>query len=79
MSKNSFVADLTPMRRRQAVAAILARGVLRYRCTARRTACGAQEESANSQQNCLSPAGTPRLPVPTGSGGYAPRDPEKGR
>jgi len=76
MSKSSFVANLTPECRRQAVAAILAKGVLRYRRTA---ACSTGQESTPSARNCLGPAGNPRPCVPAGSGGYGPRDPEKGR
>ena len=78
MSKNSFVADLTPVRRRQAVAAILARGVLRYRNMARKTDSSPAQESAPSGQNSLGPGTDSRPCVPAGSGGYGPRDPEKG-
>jgi len=76
MSKNSFVADLTPVSRRQAAAAILAKGVLRCR---RMAACSAPQESAPSGQNSLGPGADSRPCVPAGSGGYGPRDPEKGQ
>jgi len=76
MSKNSSVDVLTPVRRRHAVAAILARGLLRCR---RMAACSAPQESARSPQNCLGPGDGSRPCVPADSGGYGPRDPEKGR
>ena len=78
MSENHHIVDMSPQHRRQAVAAILARGVLRYRHMARRAACSAAGESADSRQNCLGPAAISRPCVPAGSGGYGPRDPEKG-
>ena len=67
MNKSSFVADLTPLERRKAVAAILAKGLLRCR---RMAACSAPQESAPSPQNCLGPAAVSRPCVPAGSGGY---------
>jgi len=76
MTKSTPATDLTPMRRRQAVAAILAKGVLRYR---RMAACTVAQESARSPQNCLGPGDGSRPCVSAGSGGYGPRDPEKGR
>ena len=79
MSKSRRVDDMSPQDRRLAVAAILARGVLRYCSMARKTACSAAGESAHSGQNCLGTDADSRPCVPTGSGGYGPRDPEKGQ
>lgn len=79
MSKSCHVADMPPQHRRQAVAAILARGALRYCRMVRKTACSAAEKSVPSGQNCLGPNAGLRPCVPTGSGGYGPRDPEKGQ
>jgi hypothetical protein len=79
MSKSCLVADMSPQCRRQAVAAILARGVLRYRIMAHKASSSADQESASSSENCLGPGAGSRPCVPAGSGGYGPRDPEKGR
>ena len=70
---------LTPEQRRQAVAAILATGILRCRRITKLTSNAGAKESADPQRNCLEPSRPTRLPVSTGSGGYDPRDPEKGR
>jgi hypothetical protein len=68
---------LTPEKRRQAVAAILAAGILRCR-RMRLTSCAGAKESADPRPICLEPSRPTRPCVPTGSGGYGPRDPEKG-
>ncbi len=47
--------EITPAQRRNNVAAILATGVLRYARMAKKTACSAAQESANSGRNCLGP------------------------
>ena len=60
------------------VAAILATGVLRCRRMARKTACSAAQESADSGRNCLEDAAPPRLSVHAGSTGYEDGEPEKG-
>ena len=78
MDRSEVVADMTPRRRQQAVAAILARGVLRHRHAARAAACPVPQESTTSPQNCLGPGAGSRPCVPAGSGGYGPREPEKG-
>ena len=70
--------EISPARRRQDVAAILATGVLRYCRMARKTACSARQESANPGRNPLGPATVSRPCVPAGSGGYDAREPEKG-
>lgn len=70
--------DAPPAQRRQEVAAILAVGVMRYCCMARKTAYSVAQESTNSGQNPLGPATISRPCVPTGSGGYDAREPEKG-
>ncbi|OQB81216.1 MAG: hypothetical protein BWX88_04350 [Planctomycetes bacterium ADurb.Bin126] len=70
---------LTPEKRRQAVAVILAAGILRCRRITNLTSCAGAKESADPRPICLEPSRPTRLPVPTGSGGYDPRDPEKGR
>lgn len=75
MSKSRPVSYMSPQQRRQAVAAILARGVLRYRNVVRGTACPAAQESAGSSRNCLGTGDTSRPSVPAGSGGYDPREP----
>ena len=79
MSKNRSAADMSPQHRRQAVAAILAKGVLRYRDRVRKTGSSAGQKSAGSRQNPLGPGAVSRPCVPAGSGGYGPRDPEKGQ
>lgn len=78
MSKSSPDADMAPSWRRQAVAAILAAGVLRHLNVAKVVACSVPEESATSPQNCLGTGDRSRPCVPAGSGGYGPRGPEKG-
>jgi hypothetical protein len=78
MSKSRSTGDMSPEHRRQAVAAILAMGVLRYRSMLRKTTSSPAQESADSGQNPLGPVRKTRLSVPAGSGGYGPRDPEKG-
>jgi len=78
MHEDNAAREIPPARRRQEVAAILATGVLRYRRMARRTATQAATESCDSSRNPLGPGLDTRLSVPTGSGGYGPRDPEKG-
>ena len=65
--------------RRRDIAAILAAGLLRHCRTARKSVTSYATESSDSPQNPLGPVSTSRLPMPTGSGGYDPRDPEKGR
>jgi len=78
MREDNRSREISPSRRRQEVAAILAAGVLRYRRMARKTACPAAQESADSPQNCLGPVTVSRPCVPAGSGGYDAREPEKG-
>ena len=70
---------LTPQQRRQAVATILAAGILRCRRIAKLTADPGTRKSKDCQPNCLEASRTKRPHAPTGSGGYDPRDPEKGR
>ncbi len=67
-----------PPARWQEVAAILAAGVLRYRRMTRKTASSTAQKSADSTQNSLGHARETRPCVPTGSGGYDAREPEKG-
>ena len=78
MREDNRSREVPPGRRRQEVAAILAAGVLRYRRMARKTACSVPQESAEFPQNPLGPATVSRPCVPTGSGGYEAREPEKG-
>jgi hypothetical protein len=78
MREDNRSPETPPAQRRQEVTAILAAGVLRYCRMARKTACPAPQESADSQQNCLGPATVSRPCVPAGSGGYDAREPEKG-
>jgi len=61
--------------RRQEIATILAAGLLRYCRVARKHGTPRAAESPDSSQNYLGSADTSRLPVPTGSGGYDPREP----
>lgn len=68
-----------PFRRRQEVAAILAAGVLRYRRMAKDSLTHSPTESRDSFGNSLGPVAEPRPCVLAGSGGYGPRDPEKGQ
>ena len=79
MKDRRAVPDISPQYRRQAVAAILATGVLRYRSMARKTASSPGQEPPLSSGNCLAPRAKSSPCVPTGSGGYDPRDPEKGQ
>ena len=67
-----------PAQRLQAVAAILAGGALRYCSMARTAAISPVQESSDSGQNALGCVRNTRLSVPTGSGGYDRREPEKG-
>jgi len=76
MSRSSAAVDMAPLRRRRAVATILARGVLRRRHAAKATACSPARESADSLRNCLGTADTSRPCVPAGSGGYGSREPQ---
>ena len=78
MRENNRSREISPARRRQEVAAILAAGVLRYCRMARKTACSAAQESVDLQQNSLGPARQTPPCVPAGSGGYDAREPEKG-
>jgi hypothetical protein len=78
MREDNAAREIPPVRRREAVAAILAAGVLRYRRMARKTASSPAQESADSGQNPLGPATVSRPCVPAGSGGYDAREPEKG-
>lgn len=78
MREDNASREIPPARRRQEVAVILAAGVLRYCRMARKIACSAPQESANSGQILLGRAHETRLSVPAGSGGYDAREPEKG-
>lgn len=78
MREDNRPREVPPGRRRQEVAAILAAGVLRHRRMARKAACSVSQESADFGQNPLGPARKTRPCVPTGSGGYDAREPEKG-
>ena len=79
MHEDNTNHGISPTRRRCEIAAILAKAVLRRHRAAKTDACLAAEITCDSPQNCLAPVSTSRLTVPTGSGGYDPRDPEKGR
>ncbi len=78
MREDNRSREISPARRRQEVAAILAAGVLRCLRLARTAACSAPQESADSRQIPLGPARQTPPCVPTGSGGYDAREPEKG-
>ena len=78
MREDNAFREISPAQRRQEVAAILAAGVLRHRRMARKTASLPAQESAYSRQNSLGPIRETRPCVPTGSGGYDAREPEKG-
>lgn len=69
-SKSSLAAHCPTL------AIILAEVALRYRRAANAAACSARLESELSDQHSLGPAAAS---VPTGSGGYGPREPDKGR
>lgn len=77
MSEGNHSADRPAERRRQAVAAILARGALRHRHAANASACSVPRESASSPQNCLGTGDSSRPCVPVGSGGYGPGEPQE--
>lgn len=79
MRKENRSCEIPPARRRQMAAKILAVGFLRYCRTARKTANSPVQESADLQQNPLGSVHKTRPCVPAGSGGYGPRDPEKGQ
>ena len=53
MREDNASREISPTRRRQEVAAILAAGVLRYRRMARKTGSSPAQESADLQQNSL--------------------------
>ena len=74
MSEDNGSADRPPERRRWAVAAILARGVLRHRHAAKAAACPVPQESASSLENSLGAADRSSPCVLAGSGGYGPRE-----
>ena len=63
-------ADLPPIERRQAVAAVLARGVLRLRPTARASPGSAEfrppEKVSESRRNCLEGGAASRPHLPRG-------------
>ena len=79
MGQSHPSTEMLPQHRRQAVAAILAKGFLRYRNMARRTVCSPAKESSTSGQNPLGSVAGSRPCVPAGSGGYDAREPEKGQ
>jgi hypothetical protein len=68
-----------PVARRRGIAMILAAGLLRHCRVVRKSLTSCDKESSDSAQNCLEPVRNTRLTVPAGSGGYGPRDPEKGQ
>lgn len=78
MREDNRPPEMSADQRRQEVAAILAKGVLRHCRLAKLAACPSQGESHENRQNPLEVSAASRLPVPTGSGGYHRREPEKG-